>query len=92
MSQFSSCTLATLFGAAVGAGVTYLLMKDQADLSISLDDGMQAINEFAEDIEQSATEFLEDIGNAFSAAASDQQTKSADESPTRAADDNKPLA
>lgn len=73
MSQFSSCTLATLFGAAVGAGVTYMLLKDKDELAEHFDEGMQIIDKVAEDLEERVTEFFDTVEKSFSEKTDNQQ-------------------
>lgn len=83
MSQFSSCTLATLFGAAVGAGVTYMLLKDKDELAEHFDEGMQIIDKVADDLEVRFTEFFDSVEKSFSS-----ETDSKDVTDTKQSDDS----
>lgn len=83
MSQFSSCTLATLFGAAVGAGVTYMLLKDKDELAEHFDEGMQIIDKVADDLEVRVTDFFDSVEKSFSS-----ETDSKDVTDTKQSDDS----
>lgn len=48
MSNFPSKTLAVLAGAAIGAGVTYVLLKDKEELQETCDKGMLAVGNLIE--------------------------------------------
>lgn len=90
MSQFSSCTLATLFGAAVGAGVTYMLLKDKDELAEHFDEGMQIIDKVADDLEVRVTEFFDSVEKSFS-SGSDDKTETTEEQSEIKTIENKPL-
>lgn len=54
MSNFSSKTLAVLAGAAIGAGVTYVLLKDKDELQETCDKGMLAVGNLIETIKETS--------------------------------------
>lgn len=67
MSNFSSNTLAALVGAAVGAGLTYVLLKDKDELDAICDKGMFTIDKACDDLEDSAQKFFDSVEEAIPA-------------------------
>lgn len=80
MTHYSSCTLAAVMGAAVGAGLTYMLLKDKDQLNDRLDEGMKAIDEAFDSLEQGVEEFFDEVDQALS--GSDQANQEKTNGPT----------
>ncbi|NLW05798.1 MAG: hypothetical protein GX029_11350 [Pseudomonadaceae bacterium] len=67
MSNFSSNTLAALVGAAVGAGLTYVLLKDKDELDAICDTGGLTVDKACDDLEESAQKFFDLVEEAIPA-------------------------
>ena len=61
MSYNSSCTLAAMFGAAVGAGVTYMMLKDKEELEDNFEDGMKTIDKVFGGMEVGVERFFDSV-------------------------------
>lgn len=67
MSNFSSNTLAALVGAAVGAGLTYVLLKDKDELDAICDKGGLTVDKACDDLEDGVQKLFDLVEEAIPA-------------------------